>query len=573
MSAELSASFGQSASEAMGGRRNAVELYVRTYSTMLQSSGQIRVSALQQAHLAMQSSLHPLAADPQSDMGALLYSVRRLPLCVSRSRSVVMGQSPADFSKVLGGSVTDWQRVTAPARRRWWYFDGRDTMAVFVASSSDIDDLVPVLVAYQIEWNKLHRLAQSTDDPEQLRTSCGASADDWSRLIEAWQLTPQAALDMVKAEPMDLRLRLLSGSHLGYARAARDWWSPMAQAISDLGLSGSQLYFVSSNMHSLVNMLSGVGRHFEEQTLQVVREVNDRELIEEWERIHSGASRASRDNWLYYATRHLFDRHPERQRLRQIRGDLEAQSGIKTVLPNQGVAVGAQVVRLNQLHPDRVDARIGTLDPDRLKSSTAGIVNIDYPLGLAAYHLFCEFAEQHPQVAGVYILGKAATLNADVGDVLIPNLVFNEHSGNTYWLDNCFCADDVSPHLMFGSVLDNQRAVAGRGTYLQNRNYLDFYYHGRFTVLEMEAGPYLDAVFEATQPSRHPINENINAARLPFDLGVVHYASDTPYTQARTLGARGLSYRGMDSTYASAVAILRRILGQEGILAGAATQS
>ena len=39
--------------------------------------------------------------------------------------------------------------------------------------------------------------------------------------------------------------------------------------------------------------------------------------------------------------------------------------------------------------------------------------------------------------------------------------------------------------------------------------------------------------------------------------------SDTPYTQARTLGARGLSYRGMDSTYAAAIAIARRILRQE----------
>ena len=53
---------------------------------------------------------------------------------------------------------------------------------------------------------------------------------------------------------------------------------------------------------------------------------------------------------------------------------------------------------------------------------------------------------------------------------------------------------------------------------------------------------------------------------LNFDLGIVHYASDTPYTQARTLGARGLSYRGMDSTYASAIAVARRILQQEDAL-------
>jgi len=62
------------------------------------------------------------------------------------------------------------------------------------------------------------------------------------------------------------------------------------------------------------------------------------------------------------------------------------------------------------------------------------------------------------------------------------------------------------------------------------------------------------------------VRENINFTKLPFDLGVLHYASDTPYTQARTLGARGLSYYGLDSTYASTVAILRRILAQEQVL-------
>ena len=35
---------------------------------------------------------------------------------------------------------------------------------------------------------------------------------------------------------------------------------------------------------------------------------------------------------------------------------------------------------------------------------------------------------------------------------------------------------------------------------------------------------------------------------------------------ARTLGARGLSYFGMDSTYASSLAILRRVLRLEGAL-------
>ena len=51
-----------------------------------------------------------------------------------------------------------------------------------------------------------------------------------------------------------------------------------------------------------------------------------------------------------------------------------------------------------------------------------------------------------------------------------------------------------------------------------------------------------------------------------LDLGIIHYASDTPYTRAQTLGARGMSYYGLDSTYASTLALLRRIFEQTGII-------
>ena len=69
-----------------------------------------------------------------------------------------------------------------------------------------------------------------------------------------------------------------------------------------------------------------------------------------------------------------------------------------------------------------------------------------------------------------------------------------------------------------------------------------------------------------SEAERYPTGEPVNFSRLPLDFGIIHYASDTPFTQARTLGARGLSYFGMDSTYAASVAILRRILEREGAL-------
>ena len=186
-----------------------------------------------------------------------------------------------------------------------------------------------------------------------------------------------------------------------------------------------------------------------------------------------------------------------------------------------------------------------------------------YPLGLAAYNILREVAETAAELRGIYVLGKAATLNADVGDVMISSVIHDEHSRSTYWLDNAFQVADIAPYLRFGSGLDNQRAVSVKGTFLQNRGYLDFYYREAFTVVEMEAGPYCNAVYELSEAARYPMGEPVNFSKLPIDFGVIHYASDTPFTQARTLGARGLSYFGMDSTYASSVAILRRIFQRE----------
>ncbi|HEY1455065.1 MAG TPA: hypothetical protein VGG31_01095 [Candidatus Dormibacteraeota bacterium] len=544
--------------------KHAVELYVRTYTTMLQSSGDIKVESLVQAHLGMGSVLHPLAAEPQIDMGALIYAVRRLPEAISRCRQVVMGQSPQGFRAVLHAEILSWEAVKAPARRRRWYHDGKNTLAVLIASASDIDDLVPTLVAYQIEWNKLHRAMQEVElSDERARQAAGATADDWRRLRESWGDSFDANLAAIKREECRITLRLIGGSHLGYDRNASRWWLPIAAAMEQMGARDAPIYFVSSNAHSLVNVLTGVARQFEPEIVDWIGR-NNRDLDVERRKLEAGHSRASRHNWLYYGARQVFDAHPDRERLRRSRAEMEAANGVRHI-PAKGTGVdsAAQIFMLSKLDASAIDPRVGAVDERKLKSSDACILNVDYPLGQAAYHILRQVAEQASWVRGVYILGKAATLNADVGDVMIPNVVHNEHSGNTYWLDNCFTAADVQPNLVYGSALDNQRAVAVRGTFLQNRDYLDFYYHGRYTVVEMEAGPYLDACYEIVQPDRYPLGESVNMAQVNFDLGIVHYASDTPYTQARTLGARGLSYRGMDSTYASAIAVARRILRRE----------
>jgi hypothetical protein len=108
-------------------------------------------------------------------------------------------------------------------------------------------------------------------------------------------------------------------------------------------------------------------------------------------------------------------------------------------------------------------------------------------------------------------------------------------------------------------VLDNQKAVTVRGTFLQNQTYMDVFYREGYTGIEMEAGPYLSAVYEMFRPNRHPVDEIVNLDRVPFDLAILHYASDRPLSKGKNLGAGTLSYYGMDPTYACSIAIIKRI--------------
>ncbi len=555
-----------------------IELYQRTYTTLLRSSGETHLRVLEPSHRAMGSSLHPLAASDELDLGAFLYAIRRLPDGIVDAERVAMGQDVAALV-AAGMPVDSWVEAEAPARRRRWYDDGAGTLAVLLASASDVDDLVPTLVAFQIERNKirirqraagwLQAVADEDPSPEQCARLLGGRADDWSRLREAWGAGFVQRLRLIADRRMSLRVRMLGGTNAGYARMTRRWWAPVSAELASELLTERPLYFVSSNTHSLANIVTPVARDRQRELIAFVEEMDPDDILrQELAAFRDGRTEGSWENFLYFVARIYFAaRGTEGAAERRA---AEKASGVTHMPSATALRVPAQIVPLGALSRDGLDPRIGEVDPDALAASDAVIVNIDYPLGVAAYNILREVAVDTAALRGVYVLGKAATLNADVGDVMISSVVHDEHSRSTYWLDNAFAVDDLAADLRFGSGLDNQRAVTVKSTFLQNRSYLDFYYREAFTVVEMEAGPFCNAVYEISDADRHPVGEAVNFSKLPIDLGIIHYASDTPYTQARTLGARGLSYYGMDSTYASSLAIVRRILALEGVLRVAA---
>jgi hypothetical protein len=567
----------------VAGRRE-VELYVRTYTTLLQSSGAVGVSSLEPAHLTAESSLHAGAEEPKPDLNAFLYSANRIPACIVDVQHIVLGQTQRAFIRSGYTELDSWETVSAPGRRRRWHWNGSDILAAYIASSSDLDDLIPSIVSYQIEWNKMHYLLRDAPEAKDLIAAAAEGAEldsdqltsildallfddsDWGRLRGVWAERFWQNLAAVTRIRRRMDLRMLGGTYLGYARSARSWWRPVATRATEEVLRDRPIYFVSSNTHSIANTLSGVAYRREAELKEFIRDTSHSELLPELERVESGEQRASLENLLYFTARPWFHglHRAEERRKRQLE---EEAVGIVHVDPTGPVDVGVQIIELSKLDPTCFDKRLAGFDPT---TSDAVIININYPLGMGAFHIMSQVGVATDQLRGVYVLGKAATLNGRIGDIMLSDVVYDEHSGNTYWFDNCFGYEAVAPYLIFGAALDNQKAVTVKGTFLQNEGYLDFYYKGNYTVVEMEAGPYLSALYEDVFLERHPANDAINLAPLSshLDLGIIHYASDTPYTRAHTLGARGMSFYGMDSTYASTIAILQRIFSLEQQRAG-----
>jgi hypothetical protein len=551
-----------------------IELYLRTYYSLLRSSGAIRVKALEETHATMNSSLHPRANDDAPDIGAFVYAYLRLPGVMTETHKIVLGQSEEVFERRGFRRVDLWQLVGSPARRRKMFFqDG--TLAAFIASVSDIDDIIPMVVAYQIEWNKMHTFLRPTsqrkviegavkerrpfNDEEMniLRGGMQLTDKEWGQLQMLFGGRLPTALLEIADKELDFQLMLLASSLTDYRRATQGWWDTITTQADRTFLRYRPVYFVSSNMHSVVNLLSGFIQGEEEQIAAYLEEHNPESLGDAYRNLAKEEIERERRNLLYYSMKHY-------RADREAKREWEQNAGIQTIENPLYLDVAVQIIEMNQLRPELLDPRLKMEGLEKLKESNALIFNVDYPLGMAAYQLLSQITSGVGGIRGVYIIGKAATLNGRVGDVMIPNVVYDEHSQNTFLFRNAFSAEDLSQYLIRHSVFDNQKAVTVRGTFLQNQKFIGVFYKEGYTDIEMEAGPYLSAVYEHIYPKRYPINEIVNLfINAHYDIGVLHYASDTPYSKRQATLSESLSYRGVDSTYACSIAVLRKIFERE----------
>lgn len=547
-----------------------IDLYIRTYSSLLRSSGRVRVRAFEEAHAYSGSSLHPRALSPEVDVAAFAYAAARLPERMPSIELLILGQSHELF-EAEGFMVRTWTTVKTRGRRRPLRWDGKHAVAVFIASVSDIDDLVPIVTAYQIEWNKMHARLRPAKDALDRATAAKLLSLDDAGMANLEAAFGKGRLDVglaaLAAHACDLTVQMLASSYSQFQRAAQRWWSGIEPEYLREKVPGQTrrrpVYFVSSNTHAIANLVGGYARAHEDDITRFIRETNPEGLAADLEEALIQKDEPRLAGLLHYVLRGYIHAEPTGERRKKVRA-FETESGLVHVAEPGHIDVDAQVIELAKIDPARLDPRLLVPGLERLTRSEAVIVNIDYPLGMAAYHLLSRLGQGVGEVRGVYVMGKAATLNGRVGDVMLSGAVYDEHTRNTFLVQNAFRAREVQPYLRHGTVFDNQSALTVRSAFLQNRNYMNAFYRDGYTVLEMEAGPFLAAVYELISPTRVRTSEIVNlAGRTPFEVGIVHYASDTPYSRREELLSRSLSYFGVDSTYACAIAIVRRIFEQE----------
>src|ERR1700730_17319309 len=193
--------------------KGEVDLFVRSYGTLLRSTGEVRVAGLLEPYLAMEPTLHSRARDRLPDPAALTYVGLRLPPCMPDVRLVLLSTSVESIQS-RRYHLANWTPQTSPARRRRQLYDGGERVAILVSSPSDLDDLIPALVAYEIEWKKgyelfsrdasLRRLVEHADeqgpqpgDENRLREGLGLSAEELARLSIVWMGEPWKFLAQV----------------------------------------------------------------------------------------------------------------------------------------------------------------------------------------------------------------------------------------------------------------------------------------------------------------------------------------------------------------------------------------
>lgn len=524
--------------------------HLNYYRQLLSSQKEIQLSSFIDKYLQMGSLIHSLASEDTLDLAALNYSVTRLPPLTFKLKRIVLSQNLDDFRN-CGIFLDSKHQVSTRNRRRLMYLDiQHQTLYCLLNSSSDIDDIINLLLIYIIEYRKIKKLQLDEQklSKEPLSDLKTIFSSDWQELLE-----------FVKNFNFDPEIKLYPTTEEVYVQNCHSWWQQAMATSFYFNLNQTPVYFVSSNSHSLINIIGGFINSKQSFIFDHTAH-NFPTIYEKWFQSKVEHNLCQINDFLYYLSEAFLKDNPQ---YINEKSDYEKKLGVIKLGQQSLFPADVQIIPLKSLSLSvNIDANLKIPDRQLFSESKALIVNIQYPLGIAAKYLLNEVINYFSNLKGVYIIGKAAILNGTIGDFMIPETVLDEVTNSIFKIKNVF--NVFFPFKNYISqVFTNQKAVCVYGTLLENRNQIENYKKTNFNIVEMESSNFLSAIVENYILEKQPIlpSSYYSLSNLPLDLGIINYASDNPLTQ--NLGHESIDFRGIETTYLSSLAVLQRIIDLE----------
>ncbi len=302
------------------------------------------------------------------------------------------------------------------------------------------------------------------------------------------------------------------------------WSAKIIKKLLELNLEDRPLHIISSNLHSVVNLLYGYSS---------VGTSMDNKLTTD----------------LYTFVHELKNRSNEVREYAKNHGFIE-------VLDKSGAHVDCQIIdtallNLEEMHPDL------RINMQAVKEKKPVILVMDYAFGTQAFELIdsllhpmvMDGEEKNLNLCSMSVMGKAGTLRGKKGDIMLATAHVLEGSAHNYILDNDLTEEDFAGYqdVFVGPV------ITVLGTSLQNRDVLETFGTTSWKAvgLEMEGGHYHRA-----------INAAMIRGHISKDVKVryAYYASDNPLKSGQTLASGSLGVEGVRPTYMITKAILEKIL-------------
>ncbi|MGD9975021.1 MAG: hypothetical protein AB7S77_18330 [Desulfatirhabdiaceae bacterium] len=313
---------------------------------------------------------------------------------------------------------------------------------------------------------------------------------------------------------------------IGYHAYSPLWASHIRDTLEKLNLTGRPVHIISSNMHSVVNILYGYA---------AICDQSDERPEGDLYRFLIGL-RGQGDRIRIYAAQHGFHDVPD----------------------TSGMLIHCQIIDMAMLgdvafHPDL------HIDRDHIKNYQPVFVVMDYAFGTQAYEVMDELLEQlylsskngATPVRSISIMGKAGILPGKKGDIMLATAHVMEGTPHNYLVHNDLKKEDFdgSIDVYVGPI------VTVLGTSLQNRDVLEKFQTTSWKAvgLEMEGGHYQRAISGA-----------IIRGHLPDDIRLryAYYASDNPLVSGQTLSSGSMGDEGIKPTYMITKVIMEKISNQ-----------